>query len=305
MQLRRGVVCSCLPESTGRASVPGNRTGGGNAGKLTRLLHETPDDETVDEMTLHTDRREQGPLDTPSIAGPAETPIGQAGTPEALSDEQVVARVLAGEPHLFELLIRRYNPRIYRVTRAISRSDADAEDAMQDAYVQAFTNLAGFEGRASFATWLTRIAVHAALGRVRRTKNVTVVEDLDEMHIAPEKHPMSARTMAKSPETHTDHRELRALLETAIDQLPDHYRTVFVLRAVEDLDVSEAAEALALQEETVRTRFFRARAMLRDAFLEQIDDATRNVFEFHLSRCDRVVAAVFARIGLHAPPPSE
>lgn len=225
-----------------------------------------------------------------------------AGPPaKALTDDQIVTRVLAGEPHLFELLMRRYNPRVYRVTRAILKSDADAEDAMQDAYVQAFTNLASFEGRASFATWLTRIALHAALGRVRRGKNVTVVEDLDEMPIAPEKHPMSSQMMAKSPETGADDRELRTILEAAIDELPEHYRTVFVLRAVEDLSVTEAAESLDLQEETVRTRFFRARAMLKESLLEKIDGATRGVYDFHLSRCDRVVAAVLARIGLSGP----
>lgn len=225
-------------------------------------------------------------------------PPHAAETPKSLPDERIVARVLAGEPHLFELLMRRYNPRVYRVTRAILKSEAEAEDAMQDAYVQAFTNLAGFEGRASFATWLTRIAVHAALGRLRRRKNVAVVEDLDEVLIAPEKHPMSSQAMAKSPETEANDRELRAVLEAAIDELPEHYRTVFVLRAVEDLDVAEAAQALDLQEETVRTRFFRARAMLKESLLQRIDGATRDVYDFHLTRCDRVVAAVLARIGV-------
>ncbi len=218
--------------------------------------------------------------------------------PTGLTDDQIVARVLAGETQLFEHVMRRYNPRIYRITRAILKNDAEAEDAMQDAYVQAFTNLAGFEGRASFATWLTRIAVHAALGRVRRTKNIAVVEDLDEMQLAPENHPMSSRAMAKSPEINADHRELRPILEAAIDELPEHYRTVFVLRAVEDLDVAEAAAALDLQEETVRTRFFRARALLKESLLQKIDGVTHDVYALHLSRCDRIVAAVLARIGV-------
>jgi len=217
--------------------------------------------------------------------------------PKGLTDDEVVARVLAGETHLFELLMRRYNPRVYRVTRAILKSDAEAEDAMQDAYVHAFTKLAGFERRASFATWLTRIAVHTALGRVRRAKKVTMVDDLDEMPLAPEKHPMSSQAMAKSPETDANDQELRTILEAAIDDLPEHYRTVFVLRAVEDLDVAEAAAALDLQEETVRTRFFRARAMLKESLLQKIDGTTRDVYSFHLTRCDRVVAAVLARIG--------
>ena len=109
---------------------------------------------------------------------------------------------------------------------------------------------------------------------------------------------MSSQMMAKSPETRADDRELRTILESAIDDLPEHYRTVFVLRAVEDLSVTEAAESLDLQEETVRTRFFRARAMLKESLLEKIDGATRAVYDFHLSRCDRVVAAVLARIGV-------
>jgi RNA polymerase sigma-70 factor (ECF subfamily) len=237
---------------------------------------------------------------------PTEIPVRTAaesppGAP--LPDEHVVARVLAGEPRLFELLMRRYNQRLFRITRAILKDDAEAEDAMQDAYVQAFTKLAQFEGRSSFATWLTRIAIHAALGRVRRDKRAHIAHDLEDADLdrmAPEQHPMSSQSLAKNPEHDAVDRELKSTLEGVIDALPEHYRTVFVLRAVEELTVPETAECLGLQEETVRTRFFRARNMLQKALLDRVDGAARTAFDFHLSRCDRVVAAVFARLGIEA-----
>jgi RNA polymerase sigma-70 factor (ECF subfamily) len=235
---------------------------------------------------------------------PTETSVRTATETMAaapLPDENVVARVLAGEPRLFELLMRRYNQRLFRITRAILKDDAGAEDAMQDAYVQAFTKLAQFEGRSSFATWVTRIAIHAALGRVRRDKRENIdhdLEDADLDRMAPEQHPMSSQSLAKNPENDAVDRELKSTLEREIDALPEHYRTVFVLRAVEELTVPETAECLGLQEETVRTRFFRARNMLQKALLDRADGVARGAFDFHLSRCDRIVAGVFARLGL-------
>jgi RNA polymerase sigma-70 factor (ECF subfamily) len=217
-----------------------------------------------------------------------------------LADEQIVARVVAGEGHLFEHLMRRHNQRVYRLTRAIATSSAEAEDAMQEAYVQAFTRLAQFERRSSFVTWLTRIAIHAALARVRRGRKETLVDDLDVFDAAPERYPTSSQTMARSPEGGADDRELRAILEQAIDGLPTQYRMVFVLRAVQDMSVAETAASLDMQEETVRTRFFRARAMLKSVLTERIYGTAQGVYELHLSRCDRVVAAVLARLDIDA-----
>ena len=203
------------------------------------------------------------------------------------TDESVVARVVAGETALFELLMRRHNRRVYRAIRAILRADDDVEDVMQAAYVAAYSHLAEFGGRARFSTWLTRIAVHEALGRLRRGRRTTSLDDVDL------EEPMAT---TRSPEGAASDRELGKVLERAIDELPIGFRAVFMLRAVEDMDVSETALALEIPEETVRTRLHRARALLRDNLAKTLEDAAPQAFEFHLSRCDRVVAAVMPRI---------
>ncbi len=213
------------------------------------------------------------------------------------SDDAVIELVLGGSPRAFESLMRRYNARLFRITRGILGSDAEAEDAMQDAYVQAFTHLAAFERRASFATWLTRIAVHSACARVRARKRETLAPDLDDTQdrIAPEALPMSAQSMARSPEDRADAQQTTHALERAIDALPEHYRSVFVLRALEGASVAEAATCLEITEETVRTRYHRARALLQGALR---DRAEERAFELHLSRCDHIVARVLARLGI-------
>lgn len=205
---------------------------------------------------------------------------------DAPDDLQVVARVLAGEAALFELLMRRHNQRLFRAARAIVKDDDEAEDVMQEAYVNAYMNLAQFAGRARFASWLTRIAVHEALARVRKRGPMREVED----------EAMSSNLA--SPEDNASDRELRAILTPLVDALPDAFRVVFVLRAVEGLSVEETAECLDLLPETVRTRFFRARRLLRQALVERGTQAEKHVYEFHLTRCDRVVGRVFARLGV-------
>ena len=207
------------------------------------------------------------------------------------SDEEVVARVRAGETQLFELIMRRHNQRIYRAARAILRDDAEAEDVMQDAYVRAFAHLHEFEGRARFSTWLTRIAVHEALGRLRRGRRFQPMDS----------QPQEIRSMPTappfSPEQQASDGEIRAVLEKAIDELPDEFRSVFVLRAIEEMSGAETSECLGIPEETVKTRLFRARARLQETLLEALEPAAPRAYEFHLSRCDRVVAAVLSRIG--------
>ncbi len=204
------------------------------------------------------------------------------------TDESVVARVLAGEPELFELLMRRHNRRVFRAARAIVKSDDEAEDVMQAAYVAAYTHLAEFGGRSRFSTWLVRICVHESLGRLRRSRRLAAIDDTD----------VEEETMAnaRSPEDAASDVELRALLEVAVDALPLAFRTVFVMRAVEEMSVGETAEALDIPEETVRTRLHRARALLRDDLAKRLESAAPDAFAFHLSRCDRVVDAVLRRI---------
>ncbi|HZP40338.1 MAG TPA: RNA polymerase sigma factor [Candidatus Binatia bacterium] len=212
-----------------------------------------------------------------------------------LSDEDVVARVRAGETALFEVLMRRYNRRLYRAARAIVGAD-ETEDVMQEAYVRAWAHLDQFAARARFSTWLTRIAVHEALARARRAGRFV---DADDGAIE--------ETMAPSPSSGPEHRtasrELAGLLEAAIERLPAPYRAVFVLRAVEEMSTSETAACLDIPEETVKTRLHRARRGLRDALARQLGGAVREAFDFGAARCDRLVDRVLARITTLDPKP--
>jgi RNA polymerase sigma-70 factor (ECF subfamily) len=212
---------------------------------------------------------------------------------QQLSDEEVVERVLAGEVELFEILMRRYNQRLYRVARAILVDDAEAEDVMQDAYVRAYSHLSQFAGRASFATWLTRIAVHEALARARRGRRLVKIEDLA---VRKESGMDSFSSPEVGPEQWAINRDLQGVLETAITALPESYRSVLVLREVEGMSTAEAAESLGITEGLVKTRLHRARAALRSELESRSRSVLVGSFPFHLSRCDRVVAGVFERI---------
>lgn len=224
---------------------------------------------------------------TPHEAAPAIAPDRPGG---AETDEAIVARVRAGERDLYAVLMRRHNPRVYRVARSIVRDEAEAEDVMQEAYVRAFEHLHAFEGRSRFSTWLTRIAVHEALGRVRKRRRFASLEDdVDEASMT--------TSETTSPERQTSDGEVRRLLEDAVDRLPEEFRTTFVLRMVEGLTSGEAADCLGVPEETVRTRLFRARNRLQEILAEAFEPVAPRVYEFHLSRCDRVVDAVMNRIG--------
>ncbi|HET6146665.1 MAG TPA: RNA polymerase sigma factor [Polyangia bacterium] len=221
-----------------------------------------------------------------------------------LSDEEIVARVSAGQVDLFEVLMRRHNQRVFRAARAIVRDDAEAEDVMQEAYVRAYAQLGQFEGRAQWSTWVTRIAVNEALGRLRRGGRF-VHTDLDREQEAKVDRSDEAWRNANGgsapfpvgPEDQAAARELGGFLEHAMDSLPDIYRTVFVLREVEEMSTAEAATTLDISEELVKVRLHRARAALRQRLDERVGSALRGVYDFHLTRCDRVVAAVMARIG--------
>ena len=210
--------------------------------------------------------------------------------PSERSDEDVVLQVLDGDTAMFELLMRRHNERIYRAARAITRDEREAEDVMQQAYVNAYFNLRQFQGRAQFATWLTRIAVNEALARVRRRGRY---ETLDDESAKVESMPVSE---SPDPERQAFATELRDLLEWAIDELPDGAREVFVLRDVEGLSTAETAASLDVSEDVVKTRLSRARAALRSALLARAGATAADAFRFYRPRCDRVVAAVLARI---------
>ncbi len=221
-------------------------------------------------------------------------PGGVPGNDAVLSDQEVVRRVKSGERGLFELLMRRYNQRLYRIARSIVRDDGEAEDVMQQAYVNAFAHLDQFASRAKFSTWLTRIAVHEALARVRRRGRLRAIDTVAE----PEEHGLLLKSPDPDPEQQALAGELRAALEASLDSIPEMYRTVFVLREVEGLSTAEAAECLETSEEVVRTRLHRARALLQQEMMSRAGSGARDAFTFHAPRCDRVVAAVMARIGL-------
>ncbi|MGH9860787.1 MAG: RNA polymerase sigma factor [Candidatus Acidiferrales bacterium] len=220
-----------------------------------------------------------------------------AGRPSAnwagMPDEEVVRQVRAGDTALFEILMRRHNQRVYRAARAILGNDSEAEDVMQEAYVRAFTHLDQFANRAKFTTWLTKIAVNEALARLRRGKRLESIDSSGD----PEKIAMpEPKAATRNPEEQLFGNQMKALLDQAIDSLPDAYRGVFVMREVEEMSTADTAEALEVSEEVVKTRLHRARAMLQTELYSRIGAATPAAFEFHLSRCDRVVNGVLARI---------
>lgn len=206
----------------------------------------------------------------------------------ALEDAELVRRVVAGDVAVFEILMRRHNPRVYRTIRAILRDETEVEDSMQQTYLLAYTHLSSFAGASSFATWITRIAVNEALGRRRKNARVVSLHDSD-----PEDPTMTSR---RSPEDEAEHQEAVRILERAIDRLPQGHRLVVMLRDVEQLSTAEAASVLGITEEAVRIRLHRARLALREAWADEVDERAPEAFPFHAPRCDRVVAAVMAAL---------
>jgi RNA polymerase sigma-70 factor (ECF subfamily) len=219
-----------------------------------------------------------------------------AAVGQVLSDLEIVRRVQAGESALFELLMRRYNQRLYRVARGIVRDDAEAEDVMQQAYVNAYTHLDQFADRAKFSTWLTRITVYEALGRLRRRGRLLEIDAMSEK--GDPRVVLASKDLDPEQEAMTG--ELRVALERSLDSIPEIYRTAFVMREVEGLSTAETAECLDTSEDVVKTRLHRARALLRRALMARAGSEASDAFRFHAVRCDRVVAAVFAHLGL--PP---
>jgi RNA polymerase sigma-70 factor, ECF subfamily len=220
----------------------------------------------------------------------------------ALTDADVVRRVRTGDSALFEVLMRRHNQRVYRVARAVVKDEADVEDVMQQAYINAFTHLQQFEERSQFSTWLTRIVLHEAFNRRRKAQRSASLG-------AGDSHPDEDRgdfmdsfeSPAADPERQAYAHELTRVLEAAVDTLPETYRIVFMLRDVEGLSTQETGEALGLGAEAVKTRLHRARAMIRRAVTAQIGDVAPGTFQFHAPRCDRVVEATLAKLLPAAP----
>lgn len=213
------------------------------------------------------------------------------------SDAAIRQRVVEGEQAAFARLMRRHNRRLYRVARSILRDDAEAEDALQDAYIQAYRALPEFRGESSLATWLTRIVMNAALMRRRSAGRMA---EVIELGAEPAMDAFCAAREADDPgqpEQAALRAQARGLIEAKIDALPEAFRTVFVLRAVEELSVDETGRLLGIPDATVRSRYFRARAMLREALARELDFALDDAFGFDGERCDRIVANVMRRLG--------
>ena len=214
----------------------------------------------------------------------------------AHEDEYAIARsIAAGDHAAFERLMRRHNRRLYRLARATLRDPTEAEDALQDAYVCAYRSIGKFRGEASLSTWLSRLLLNECFARLRRSarrQNVIAIVSPN----APIESTSMAANESEAPDTELARAQMRDLLERKLDELPENFRTVFVLRSVEEMSVDETAECLGIPEETVRSRHFRAKTMLRESLAQELDLAERDVFQFGGAHCDRVVANVLARL---------
>jgi len=219
-------------------------------------------------------------------------------------DSELAHSIGQGDHSAFEHLMRRHNGKLFRVARAILRDDAEAEDALQEAYLDAYRHIKDFRGDARLSTWLTRIVVNHALMRRRKQVRDRSVLAFSEEHRGASREVDVADRAIESPASVMLRGEIRRMLERKIDELPLAFRTVFVMRDVEDMTVQETAECLSIPPATVRTRLFRARTLLREALARDMDVATVDVFGFAGARCDRIVAAVLNRLA-DADKPAE
>jgi RNA polymerase sigma-70 factor (ECF subfamily) len=232
--------------------------------------------------------------------------IGEAAA-AGLGDGELVSLARRGEAAAFGEIMRRNNRHLFRAARGVLRDDAEAEDVVQEAYVRAFRGLAGFRGDASLSTWLTRIALNEALGRLRRRRATVDLEAIEVAQAGGGARILMFPTAQAGgdPEGAAARREIRQLLEGAIDELPEAFRLVLVARDVDGMSVEETAQILGVRPETVRTRLHRARRLLRAALDQRLGDTLRDVFPFDGARCARMAESVLARLGLATPAPPE
>jgi RNA polymerase sigma-70 factor (ECF subfamily) len=213
-----------------------------------------------------------------------------------LPDTDLVALAAAGDTSAFEAIMRRHNQLLFRTARSVLKSDDETEDAVQDAYINAWRGLGSFRADAKLSTWLVRIVLNEALGRVRKRNGNVVPLDMVGGSLMNEPEVSVAADQDAQPERVAARSEMRRLIEARIDALPEVFRTVFVLRAVQEQSVEEVAAIVGIPEATVRSRFFRARGMLRESLSRDVDFALEEAFSFNGARCDRIVARVLARI---------
>jgi RNA polymerase sigma-70 factor, ECF subfamily len=225
-----------------------------------------------------------------------------------MSDVSLAQSSAHGDAKAFELIMRRNNRTLFRTARSILQDDAEAEDAVQEAYLRAYRALDKFNGESRLTTWLTRIVINEALQKMRNRKRESGTVSLDnvvnlEMHLeAAQSGNASSNLAARGPEAQAMRQQTRQLLERKIDRLPAAFRTVFMLRALEEMSVQETAGCLGITEATVRTRFFRAKSLLRESLAKEIDLVFEDAFAFAGERCDRIVRHVLARIAQSPDP---
>jgi RNA polymerase sigma-70 factor, ECF subfamily len=220
------------------------------------------------------------------------------------TDLQLVALVRQGKGAAFAQIMRRNNRRLFRLVRAIVQDDIEAEEVVQETYVRGFAALAGWRGEASLSTWLSRIALNEALALVQRRRKTVEFDEAAEMP-AESRSTSFDHLLHPSPETAVARAEIRHLLERAIDDLPAEFRAVFMLRAIEQLSVEETAASLDIRPETVRTRFFRARRLLRRTLGRQLANVLEDTFPFAGARCDRIMETVLQRLAMPGEPPAK
>src|ERR1700710_2055867 len=220
--------------------------------------------------------------------------------PIATGDIELVRRALARDEAAFRAIMQANTRRRYRLARGILRNDSEAEDVVQETYVRAFTHLESFRGDSSLATWLARIAMNEALGRLRRQKPSVEWTTLPPGTLEAQIIPFPHSTASEDPEKTMAQREIQHVVEHAIDELPEAFRIVFITRVIEGMNVEETAEILGLKPETVKSRLHRARNMLRDNVERKIGPVVMDAFPFAGRRCERLTEAVLKRLGLPA-----
>jgi RNA polymerase sigma-70 factor (ECF subfamily) len=232
------------------------------------------------------------------MAQPRAKPSVKQTALAALDDAELARRALARDADAFRTITQRHNQRLYRIARSVLRNSAEAEDAVQEAYVSAFTHLASYRNEASLAAWLARITMNEALGRLRRKRSAGYIAPLDEVRTEAEiiQFPLSGQN--DDPERTMAQKQILQLVEQATDGLPETYRLVFVTRVIEGMSVEETAELLGIKPETVKTRLHRARQLVRDQIDKQIGPVLMDAFPFAGWRCERMTDAVVKRLGL-------
>ena len=225
-------------------------------------------------------------------------PFEHASLPASATDAELVERAANGDELAFERIMRKNNRLLFRTARSILKSDAEAEDALQEAYLRAWRALSTFRADSKLSTWLVRIVINEALGRLRRRKSAQVIplESVMESFDQQTQESTEEDDPNREPDRLAMRSQVRRLMEARIDMLPEAFRTVFMLRAVEELSVEEVATALEIPEATVRTRFFRARSLLRESLSRDVDLVISDAFSFDGGRCDRIVANVLTKL---------